>query len=321
MIEEAELGGKENLETATARRRLHQTKGFFAASFGRFLSSRLNVAALLVLVLIILISLFAPLITANILNIKPERTNVLDAFRAPGFTEKTREGLIVHWLGTDEVGRDTLARLLHAGGASLTVGFLVMVIITLVGMPLGLAAGYFGGWVDDLVNVLIQFIFNVPSLYIFIILGNIFRPDIIFLAFLFGLLGWGTTARQVRGLTLSLKNRDYVAASLVSGASPARVLFQHILPNVTSILLVLAGTDVASAMLGEASLSFLGFGIRDPDVSWGKLLSKSSDYLTFKGNQNPFLILGPGIVIFITVLVIYLIADGLRDAFDPSLKR
>ncbi len=321
MIEKIEVEEKGVIAPTLSKRRGNQSKSYWAASLERFFASKLNIVALVVLTLIVLISLFAPVITESFLKVKPERTNVLESFRAPGFTEKTRDGtLVVHWFGTDEIGRDTLARLLHAGGASLLIGFLVMLIITAVGVPLGLAAGYFGGRIDDLVNALIQFIFNVPTLYVFIVMGQIFRPDIFFLAFLFGILGWGTTARQVRGLTLSLKSRDYVAASLVAGGSSGRVLFQHIFPNITSIILVLAGSEIASAMLSEASLSFLGFGIHDPEVSWGKLLSKSSDYLTFKGNQNQILIIGPGVAIFITVLVIYLIADGLRDAFDPSLK-
>lgn len=293
------------------------SQGFFRASIGRFMRSKLNVAALATLVLITLISILAPLISNNFLKVTPERTSLLNAFKAPGFTENSG---LVHWLGTDEIGRDTLVRLLHAGGASLSVGFLVMAVVLLIGVPLGLAAGYYGGWVDDVVNAVIQFINNIPTLYVFIVLTQILSPNIIFLSLLFGLLGWSGTARQVRGLTLSLRARDYVAASKVMGAGEGRILFQHILPNITSILLVLAASDVASAMLSEAALSFLGFGIREPDVSWGKLLSRSSDYLTFAGNENIFLILGPGIAIFIAVFSIYLIADGLRDAFDPSLK-
>ncbi len=296
------------------------SKGFLRASTARFLQKKLNLFALTVLGLVILASLLASFISRNLLNVSPERTNLLETFKAPGFTEFGDSGLIIHYLGTDELGRDTLVRLLHAGGGSLTVGFLVMAVVLGLGIPLGLAAGYYRGWVDDVINAAVQFINNIPTLYIFIITSQIFAPNIIYLSLLFGLFGWGGTTRQVRSLTLSLRSRDFVLASKVMGAGDLRILFQNILPNLTSILLVLAATDIAHAMLAEAALSFLGFGIRDPDVSWGKLLSRSSDYLTFSGNENIFLILGPGIAIFITVFAIYLIADGLRDAFDPSLK-
>ncbi len=300
-------------------KRTLQPEGFFRASTGRFLHKKLNILALTILGLIVLLSLSAGLISRNLLNVAPERTNLLETFKAPGFTEVGDNGLIIHYLGTDELGRDTLARLIHAGGGSLTVGFIVMGVVLGLGIPLGLAAGYYQGWIDDIINAAIQFINNIPTLYIFIITSQIFTPNIIYLSLLFGLFGWGGTARQVRSLTLSLRTRDFVLASKVMGAGDARLLFQHILPNLTSILLVLAANDIAHAMLAEAALSFLGFGIRDPDVSWGKLLSRSSDYLTYAGNENIFLILGPGIAIFITVFAIYLIADGLRDAFDTSL--
>lgn len=299
-------------------------EGFLRTSLRRFFQSKLNIAALLLFLLIALISAIAPFITGNILNVGPEyfRASFSPSYAPPGTAETIRNGqAIVHWLGTDDLGRDTLARLLHAGGASLSIGLLVTLIIMVVGVPVGLLAGFFGGWVDDVCNGAIQIINNIPSLYLFIVLGGIFRPNIIFLAFIFGLLSWTPTARQVRGLTLSLRTRDFMSASIVMGASYRRLMAVHLLPNIISILLVLIGTDIAVAMLGEAALSYLGFGIRDPDVSWGKLLANSSQYLTYRGNHNPFLILGPGIMIFLTVLAVYLIADGLRDAFDPALKR
>jgi peptide/nickel transport system permease protein len=305
-----------------APRRPNQTKSFFAASLERFFRSKLNWFALILFGLIVLLSVTAPFISSTILRVAPERTNIYDNFKAPGFVEKTRDGLtIVHWLGTDEIGRDTLSRLLHAGNSSLAVAFLSTLISFLIGIPLGMAAAYFGGWIDDVMNAIIQVIINVPTLYLLVILTNIFRPSVFFLALFFGLLGWTYEARQARGLTLSLKKRDFIDASKVMGASNSRVIFSHILPNVISIVLVLAGFSVAGVILSEAGLSFLGYGVQDPDVSWGKMLNKSSEYLTYSKNENPFLIIGPGIMIFVTVLSVYLIADGLRDAFDPSLKQ
>lgn len=292
---------------------------FLRNGFVRFFQKKLNILASTVLCLIILISLSAHFITTDVFRVNPLRQNLHYTFQAPGFTEQGNNGeLIVHWLGTDSIGRDWLARLLDAGDVSLLVGFLVMLITAGIGVPLGLISGYFGGWVDDVINVAIQFVLNLPTFYLFIVLGKIFRPSPIFLAFWLGLFGWATIARQTRGLTLSLKHRFYIDAAVVSGANPVWILFYHIFPNTLSILLVLSGIEFASAILAEAALSFLGFGIVDPDISWGKLLSESSQYLTYSDNHNPFLIIGPGIAISVTVLSLYLVSDGLRDAFDPN---
>lgn len=306
------------------KRKQRKSYSYLEASLRRFFASKLNIAALALFLIIGIISAAAPLISGNILHTSPDyfRASFSPAYAPPGTVETLRDGQnVVHWLGTDDLGRDTLARLIHAGGASLSIGLLVTFIIVIVGVPVGLVSGYTGGRIDDFFNGIIQIINNIPFLYLFLVLAGIFRPSIIFLALIFGLLSWTPTARQVRGLTFSLRTRDFIAASVVSGASYFRLMIVHLLPNIISILLVLIGTDIAVAMLGEAALSYLGFGIRDPDVSWGKMLSNSSQYLTYQGNHNPFLIVGPGIMIFLTVLSVYLIADGLRDAFDPTLKQ
>jgi peptide/nickel transport system permease protein len=301
-----------------------EARGFFKTAMSRFFQRKLNVISLVVFAIIALISALAPFLTSNFIKTTPDyfRASFSPSYAPPGTTEILRNGTnVVHWLGTDELGRDTLTRLLHAGGASLSIGFLVTVIIVVIGVPIGLLSGFFGGWVDDFFNAIIQIINNIPGLYLFIILAGIFRPDILFLSLIFGVLSWTQTARQVRGLTLTMRHREFVTASIAVGARYPRILAQHLLPNIVSILVVLIGSDIAIAMLGEAALSFLGFGIRDPDVSWGKLLANSSNYLTYSGNHNPFLIIGPGLMIFITILAVYLIADGLRDAFDPALRK
>lgn len=326
MIQKAEI--EENVPVAISfgqarGKTRRETQGLVRASLRRFFSRKLNVVALVIFLLILLISATAPLINSTFIHTTPEyfRASFSPNYAPPGTMEILRSGeKVVHWLGTDEVGRDTLARLLQAGGASLSIGLLVALIIMCVGVPVGLLGGFFGGAVDDTCNAIIQIINNIPALYLYIVLAGVFRPNIIFLSLIFGLLSWTGTARQVRGLTLSLRNRDFIAASIVMGAGYKRLMGIHLLPNMISILLVLIGADIATAMLGEAALSYLGFGIRDPDVSWGKLLANSSQYLTYQGNHNPFLIIGPGLMIFVTVLCVYLVADGLRDAFDPALK-
>ena len=185
-----------------------------------------------------------------------------------------------------------------------------------IGTPLGLIAGSYGGRADDLVNAVVQVVVNVPLLFIMIVLSVLFQPTVVVLALLFGLFSWPSTTRQVRGLVLSLRNRDYVDAARVMGASDARILVQHVLPNVLSIVTVIAGFDVASAILGESVLSFLGFGVPVPLSSWGNMLSGSQE--TFR--SAPWLVYPPGVMIFVTVLCVFVLADGLRDAFDPRTR-
>ncbi|CAA9241452.1 MAG: Oligopeptide transport system permease protein OppC [uncultured Chloroflexi bacterium] len=159
-------------------------------------------------------------------------------------------------------------------------------------------------------------IFNVPTLFLLIILSVVFRPSVVGLAIIFGILGWGGTARQVRGVVLSARGHDYVSAAQVLGASNFRIMVHHILPNVANIVLVVAGFDIAGAILGESALSFLGFGVQVPIASWGNMLSGSQDLF----RRAPWLVYPPGLMILTTVLCVVLIADGLRDALDPRVR-
>ncbi len=287
-------------------------RSYLSSSVRRFFRDRLSLAALAVFVLIVLISLAAPLIADAVLHTSPD-----EFVRAPdGRIAILQPPGPAYLLGTDEVGRDNLTRLLFAGRVSLTVGFLVAAISLVIGTTLGLLAGFYGGPVDDLVNALVQFVMNIPSLFVLIILSVLFTPGVLTLAFIFGIFYWPGTTRQVRGMVLAVQARDYVDAARVLGASDARVLVRHILPNVASVVMVVAGLDVASAILGESALSFLGFGVPIPLSSWGKMLSQSQD--TFRG--APWLVYPPGLMILLTVLCVFLIADGLRDAFDPRLS-
>jgi peptide/nickel transport system permease protein len=295
-----------------AQRSRAKSRSYLSSSLKRFFHDRLSVAALIVFGLIVVVSLAAPIIAGSLLGTSPE------AF------VRTSEGRIAtlqppgpnHLLGTDELGRDNLTRLLYAGRVSLTVGFLVAVISIVIGTTLGLVGGYYGGVVDDVVNALVQFIINIPSLFVLIILSVLFTPGVLTLALIFGLFFWPGTARQVRGMVLSVHARDYVDAARVLGASDLRILVRHVLPNVASVVMVVAGLDVAAAILGESALSFLGFGVPVPLSSWGNMLSGSQD--TFR--SAPWLVYPPGLMIMLTVLCVFLIADGLRDAFDPRLS-
>jgi len=272
-----------------------------------------TIGAFVVLSLIVVITLLAPLIAEHILRATPEQMMRTPDGRfallkppGPGYP-----------LGTDDLGRDALTRLLYAGQISLFIGFMVALISLIVGTGAGMLAGYFGGWIDDVVNALVQFIFNVPFLFVLIFLSVILRPDVILLTLIIGFFGWPGTARQVRGVVMSVKNLEYVLAARVLGASDGRIMVRHILPNVVNIILVVAGFDVAGAILGESALSFLGFGVQVPLASWGNMLSGSQDMF----RRAPWLVYPPGFMIFLTVLCVVLIADGLRDAFDPRVTR
>lgn len=288
------------------------SRSFLSNSVRHFVRDRLSIVALGLFLTIVLVTITAPLIATFVLGTTPDQL-----LRTPqGRIATLQPPGPGYALGTDELGRDTLTRLLYAGQVSLTIGFLVAAVSLAIGAPLGLIAGFYGGRIDDLVNAVVQFTINIPSLFILIILSVMFSPGVFGLATIFGLFYWPSTTRQVRGLVLSIRNRDYVDAARVLGASDARILARHILPNVISIVTVVAGFDVASAILGESALSFLGFGVPVPLSSWGNMLSGSQD--TFR--TAPWLVYPPGLMIFLTVLCVYLIADGLRDAFDPRLR-
>jgi len=240
-------------------------RSFLSSSLRRFVKDRLSLAALILFLTILLVTITSPLIATYVLGTTPD-----EFLRTPqGRIATLQPPGPGYALGTDELGRDNLTRLLYAGRVSLTIGFLVAFVALVIGAPLGLVAGYYGGRIDDIVNALVQMTINIPSLFILIILSVMFTPGVLGLALIFGLFYWPATTRQVRGLVLSLRNRDYVDAARVLGASDARILARHILPNVISIVTVVAGFDVASAILGESALSFLGFGVPVPLSSWG----------------------------------------------------
>lgn len=262
--------------------------------------------AIVLLLIIAVISLGAPLI-ARMLDLDPERQELLTRMQGPSSD---------HWLGTDDVGRDVLIRLIYAGRVSLLVGILAAGTAFVIGVTLGLLAGFYGGWVDDAINALIQTTINIPLLFLLILLSVIFAPSVAGLAFILGLLSWQGNARQIRAAVFSARQRDYVDAARVLGSSNQRLMVRHIFPNVASIVLIVTGFDVAGAILAESGLSALGLGVQAPTASWGNMLAKSFQYAT----SAPWLVVSPGVMIFLTVLSIFLIADGVRDALDPRIS-
>ena len=279
-------------------------------AWDRFRRDRIGMAALAVLLFIAAVSALAPLIADGVLHSDPDHfvraeSGRIATLQPPG---------PAYPLGTDDLGRDVLTRLLFAGRVSLLIGFGVALVSLAFGAPLGLLAAYFGGRVDDAINAAVQVVLNVPLLFVLIVLSIFLTPNPVQLAVIFGFFFWPSTARQVRGVALSVRRRDYVDAARALGASHRRIVFRHVAPNVLSVMLVVAGIDMAGAILAESSLSFLGFGVPVPLSSWGNMLGLSQDLF----RTAPWLVYPPGLMIFVTVLSIFLVTDALRDAVDPT---
>jgi peptide/nickel transport system permease protein len=284
------------------------SRSFWGDAWYRFRHDYLAMMGAVVFLTLCLMSLSAPLISRHVTGYDPNRINLRERYQPPSAT---------NWFGTDEYGRDYFTRIVYAGRISLSIGFLFAAVSLTIGVVLGLSAGYYGGWIDDLLQAIINVMNSIPFLPLLIILGSMIRLTWVDLALLLAVLGWTGASRQVRGLVLSIKQRDYITAARTVGATHNRIMYQHILPNVLSIVLVIVGFDVASAILTESALSFLGFGVMPPTATWGNMLSNSLTYTT----RAPWLVVFPGLAISLTVLSVFLLADGLRDAMDPHLRR
>lgn len=231
-----------------------------------------------------------------------------------------------HWLGTDGNGMDILTRLMYGGRISLMIGFIVVAIQTFLGVVLGGIAGYFGKWVDNLIMRIVDIFYCIPSMPLIIILGSIMdslkvnpQVRIYFLMIIMGLLGWPGVARMVRGQILSLREQEFMTATEAMGISIPRRIFRHLIPNVIPQLIVMATMGLGSIILTESSLSFLGIGVRFPFASWGNIISAVSNVHVMTNYW--FVWIPAGICILLTVLAFNFIGDGLRDAFDPKMKR
>ncbi len=243
----------------------------------------------------------------------PIKSDLEVRYQAPSLT---------HPMGTDAMGRDLMTRVLYGGRISLAVGLSVMVITLLIGVPVGALAGFFGGNIDNILMRITDAALSLPSLLVLILLAAILREvdapflksnPVITIAGVIGLLAWMFTARLVRASYLAIREMDYVTATRALGASNLRIIVRHIFPNAIGPVIVESTLEVAYAILEESGLSYLGFGIQPPTPSWGNLLSNAQEYLV----KYPWLAIFPGIMIFLSVISINYIGDGLRDAFDP----
>ncbi len=221
-----------------------------------------------------------------------------------------------HLLGTDDRGRDVLARMIHGSRVSLSVGFVAVSIYSVIGILLGALAGFYGGRVDMFISRVIEVMMCFPTFFLILALLAFLPRDIFMVMTVIGLTGWTGVARLVRGEFLKQRKLDYVTAGKAIGASNLRIIFYHILPNSLAPVLVSATFGIAGAILTESSLSFLGFGVPPPTPSWGDILSQSKQYIDFAWWLTVF----PGAAIFLTVTAYNLLGEGLRDAVDPRLK-
>lgn len=275
----------------------------------RFLHHRAAVAASIVLLLLFASAIFAPLLAPETLTTSITAESILNQNKPPSAE---------HWFGTDQIGRDQFTRILYAGRVSLTLGLSVAVLSTMLGTLIGALAGYFGGVVDQVLMRFTDLWLVIPSIVVLALAQKRFGGRPITIILILSFLFWQWIARVVRGLFLSLKEKEFVEAAKASGASSLRVMSRHMLPNIVGPILVNATLVVGTAIVTESTLSFLGFGIRPPDVSWGTMLFDAKSAV---GNRNAYLIYFPGLALLLTVLSVNFLGDGLRDAFDPQSQK
>lgn len=244
-------------------------------------------------------------------------TRVFDTYSAPSKA---------HWLGTDRNGMDMLTRLMYGGRVSLTIGFIVEIIATVLGVIMGGLAGYFGKWVDMVIMRIVDVFYCIPSMPIIIILGammDAMRVDpqlrMIYLMLILGFLGWPSVARMVRGQILSLREQEFMTATEACGIRVSRRIFKHLIPNVIPQLIVSCTMGLGSTIITEATLSFLGLGVKFPFASWGNIINDVNDVYVL--TNYLFIWIPAGLLLLSTVLAFNLVGDGLRDAFDPKMKR
>jgi peptide/nickel transport system permease protein len=256
-----------------------------------------------VIVLLVLTAILAPVIAPY----DPFEQNLRATLRQPSWE---------HLLGTDELGRDLLSRIIYGSQISLLVGIVTVTIAVVVGMSLGLIAGYFGRWTDNIIMRIIDALLALPPMVLMLAIAAVLGGGLKNILIAVGIGMIPTYARLMRGQVITIREADYIVASRSVGAPHLRIMFSHILPNCFAPLIVLITVNLGTAILAEASLSFLGIGITPPTPTWGSMVSLGYKYLL----TNPMLSLAPGLAIMLIVLSFNMVGDGLRDALDPRLR-
>ncbi len=246
-------------------------------------------------------------IAEYITGFEPQSQSLLDRFAGIN-----QNGYI---LGSDDLGRDVLTRLVFGARVSLGVAGLAIIFAVTVGAAVGLVSGFYGGWVDSLLMRFVDVMLSIPTLFLLLLITTLWRVGPVLLALVIAAVSWVTLSRLVRGAVISVKNREYVEAARVIGVGDFRVIWRHILPNVAPVMIVWASLTVPALILVEAALSFLGLGVQPPTPSWGNMLSNARQFWA----HSVTLVILPGLAIYITVFAINLMGNGLRDALDPRM--
>lgn len=299
---------KKNVKT-----RIKTADSPWKATWSRFSRNKLAVIGFFIIVLMFVICFIGPLLSPySLLDYDVKNTN-----SAPS---------AAHWLGTDKLGRDILLRVMLAGRVSLLVGLIATFISVIIGSTIGAVAGFYGKWVDALFMRIADIFMALPTLPILIILGVVLsdmkvEPSarIYFVMAIIGLLNWTTIARLVRGQILSLREQEFMQATVALGLKDRRKIFRHLLPNTIPIIIVTATLSIAGAILTESTLSFLGVGVIPPKASWGNMISAANNLVDL--NKRPWLWIPPGLCMLITTVSINIIGDSLRDAIDPKRNK
>ena len=275
----------------------------FKTVLRRFARRKVSVLGAIVLLFFLLVALFGPMFCTQ----DPLAQDLVHKYQQPSSE---------HWFGTDNLGRDTFTRMVYGARVSLSISFAGVMSGCLVGVLLGVCAGFFGGWVDTLVSRLIDILLAFPSLLLAITVVAILGSGTENTAIAIAIFSIPSIARMVRGIVMSNKDAEYIQACRVMGASNARMIFTHIIPNAISQIIVNITLNLGTAILTASSLSFLGLGVQPPDPEWGAMLSTGRDVI----RAYPLAVLIPGIAITLVVMSFSLVGDGLRDALDPKLK-
>ena len=281
-------------------------RSLWSDAWRQFRRHKLALVSLIVLAMIAGATLVGPLL----LPYDPERID----FRA-----KSQPPSLAHPMGTDELGRDQLVRVLEGGRISLSVALAAVLVAILVGVAIGAVAGYAGGWVDNVLMRIVDVFYSMPGLFVIILLLTLLGPSFWAIVLAIGVLRWMGTARLVRASFLSLKEWEFVEAARAIGAPAPRIVLRHVLPNALSPIIVAATLGIAGAILTESALSFLGLGFQPPTATWGRMLEEAQSVVISQGHWwRGFF---PGLMIFLTVLTVNFVGDGLRDAVDTRRQR
>ncbi len=291
----------------------------------RLLRNRMAVAGGVVMIVISLVAISAPAFSRYVVHFGPNDQDLVLGPQPP-LTRSVPTGLradgqaftrpSVHWFGTDELGRDLFIRVCYGARVSLMVGLIATLVSLLIGVSWGAVAGYYGGVIDSVMMRIVDILFCLPFMFFVIMLMVIFGRHIVLIFLALGAVQWLTMARVVRGQILALKQRDFVLAARATGVKEGTIIIRHLIPNTLGPIIVYATLNVPVVMLAEAFLSFLGLGIQPPDASWGSLAAEGAATM----DLFPWLIIFPGLALAVTLFSLNFLGDGLRDAFDPSLR-